>query len=122
VNVECDGGTSPADLGRHRSATCSLGIAAGGDVGLSVRSALGWNARRRRVASKERSARRWSRMPSIDGPRWHDASGHAQAGGRSMVTERSESWSVRIAPSGGQEGCAGMRKMRIDKCKVQIAK
>ena len=32
-----------------------------------------------------------------------DASGHAQAGGRSMATERSESWPVRIAPSAGHE-------------------
>ena len=32
-----------------------------------------------------------------------DVSGHAQAGGRSMATERSESWPVRIAPSEGHE-------------------
>ena len=30
-----------------------------------------------------------------------DASGHALAGGRSMATEPSESWPVRIAPSEG---------------------
>ncbi len=40
---------------------------------------------------------------ALTGHDGRDASGHAQAGGRSMATERSESWPVRIAPSEGHE-------------------
>ena len=48
--------------------------------------------------------------PPFDGHDGMDASGHVQAGCRSVATERSESWPVRIAPS---EGLAAESRERI---------